>query len=120
RGAPPPGTNQATGCSLADFWRDQKFGLRARDGVFDWPRQFVRPADCNRSCTRSHFRFGLDERLERARRSSVGIPTAWSVSGQKLLHQHFALGRNIGSAGTISQTVAAAGSRTVVLSSREK
>ena len=75
---------------------------------------------CDRSRSRSHFRLRVNERLERPRHSSLGISTARPVPGQKLLHQHLALGRDAGSAGTVSQTVAEARSRTIVLPSREK
>ena len=47
---------------------------------------------------RSYLRIGFNERLERARHSGVGVPAARSVSGEKLLHQHFTMGSDVGRA----------------------
>src|SRR6266446_1842275 len=48
-----------------------------------------------------------------------GISAARPVPGQELLHQHFAVGGDVGSAGSISETVATSRSRTATVSSRE-
>src|SRR6202022_51747 len=57
---------------------------------------------------------------ERARHSSVGISTARPVPREEFLHQHFSVGRDVGSAGSISETTAATGPCAARLSSREK
>ena len=64
---------------------------------------------------RPHFWDRADERLECARYSDMGIPAARSVSGEKLLHQHFAVGGDAGSARTVSETVSGPGSSTLVV-----
>src|SRR5947209_10333143 len=50
----------------------------------------------------------------------MGISAPRPVSGQKLLHQHFAVGGNHGSAGAISEAAAETGSGAAALSLREK
>src|SRR5205085_4960298 len=52
----------------------------------------------------------------RARCAGLGIPAAGSFPCQESLHQHFTMGRYLGRARTISETVAAPGSRAFALS----
>ena len=73
------------------------------------PNELGEPG-ANRAGDRSYFRTGPDERLERARHPDLGIPAARPVPGEEFLHQHFALGRDAGSARAFSQTAAGAGS----------
>ena len=112
----PSGQIKPPDATRAGFRPDQEPRLRIGNGVPDWARQFVRRAGADRSRDRSHFRLCSDERLERARHSGVGISAARPVSGEKFLHQHFALGGDAGSARTVSETASAPGSRAAPVS----
>ena len=52
----------------------------------------------DRARARTYLRPRVDERLERARRASLGIPTARAFSRQEFLHEHLALGGDAGCA----------------------
>src|SRR5439155_18439044 len=99
---------------------DEKFGLRIGDGISHRARKFVRPAGADRSGARSHLWFCFDERLERARYPSLGISTARAFSGEEFFNKHFALGRDDGSARTVSKATPEARSGATAVSAREK
>src|SRR5436190_885923 len=75
----PARTNQACGCERAGCRPQQKPRLRVGNSIFYWSGKSARPIRFNRSCGRPHFWNRVDERLERARYSDMGIPAAWSV-----------------------------------------
>src|SRR5947208_6547570 len=109
RRAAAAGTKQTAGSRSASVRSDEKFGLRIGDGIFDWPGQFVRPTRAGRSCARSHLWFRVDERLERAGYSGMGISPARPAASHELLQQHFPGGASAGSAGPVSEPAATAG-----------
>src|SRR5437763_17196984 len=95
-----------------------RFSGRVEASTSNWKQRFSlvrespRPARLSQPSGSPHFWDRADERLECARYSNVGIPAARSVSGEKLLHQHFAVGDNAGSARSVSKTVSGPRSRT--------
>src|SRR5437764_10243409 len=98
-------TNEAARCKRSGFRPEQKSRLRIGNSVFYRSGKSSRPAGISRPSGRPHFWDRADERLECARCSNMGIPAARSISGEKLLHQHFAVGGNAGSARSVSKTV---------------
>src|SRR5207248_9282627 len=114
-GEPATRTNEAAGCGDTGFRPEQKPRLRIGNSIFYWSGKSARPARFNRSCGRAHFWDRADERLERARYSDMGIPAAWSVPGEKLLPQYFAVGGNFGSARAVSQKSVGTRSSTAAL-----